>query len=439
MKFGKQLRAEQNFNWLGGYVDYKELKKAVKQFAAVACAGSCLCQPIPAEDIVGKFVQLLVVQLDRINEFFVTIQAMLVADWDAVHGQWTHQPVRNVLRSDRTTVSARHPDDTKWIELATAAVNKEFCQLQNLVKLNSLAFTKIIKKFEKQTGHSLNSARSQNWYQLLKDAKFSDSTAIDQTLLDIELWLYDHVASKKRDKVHDRSNTELPPKQKDARIVSVKQNAKSAGANKRVTTPESVKLLRRHWRNTRIRLEQRQRTEAMQGCVPNTIYPTTLKFAKGEVQLHSQHLGMTTVAGSVATLWAGKSELRCQLNPKLMAAQQRLALCLLAPLGSDGCRRRLGADDESRGRKSSATVLGYIFWLHLEKDPAWRQKMVAYRERKGPRSPSISPAVSRPCSFDQEQEDAQIASDANEHGSQGTSVEEEADPKVSVLMGLRPL
>ena len=247
MKFGKQLRAEQNFIWMGGYVDYNELKKAVKQFAAVARAGSCLCQPISAEDIVGKFMQLLMAQLDQIDEFFGTIQATLVAHWEAVHAEWTHQP-------------------DEWIELTTAAIYTELRQLQNLVKLNSLAFTKIMKKFEKQTGHSLNSVR-QNWCQLLKDSKFSDSTVVDRALLDIECRLYDLVASKKLDEVHGRSNIEPAPKQKDSRIVSAKQSSKSAGINKRVPcTSESVKLIRRHCRNTRIQLQQRQRAETIQGA-----------------------------------------------------------------------------------------------------------------------------------------------------------------------------
>jgi len=158
MKFGKQLQGTMVPEWSSYYMDYKALKKEIKQLAAA--------EEAPSHVKVERFVEQLGSQLDGVNAFFKAEEASVMAKWRTI---------------DLIMMDSISPEDkqemTEWLrarlqtnagapgaEAPRASRNQLglFCdvydaaqKLRQYVAINYVGFVKGMKKFEKKTSLSV--------------------------------------------------------------------------------------------------------------------------------------------------------------------------------------------------------------------------------------------------------------------------------------------
>ncbi|KAG7397641.1 hypothetical protein PHYBOEH_000400 [Phytophthora boehmeriae] len=173
MKFGKRVRSLASPQWTDDYVDYKKLKKQIKQVFATEAD----CNISNIDKHVVWFQSLLKTEMQNLNDAHARILDELVIR--------QLKPLQQVL-------------GTRWVlPYATArALLLDVLQLSHqvdafrrFVVLNSLALIKIAKKFDKAANTSVASdnddddtANSQLKAQVLEDLKsqpFYDAEALD--------------------------------------------------------------------------------------------------------------------------------------------------------------------------------------------------------------------------------------------------------------------
>ena len=133
MKFGKQLEAAIIPKWRGAYIDYKRLKKVLKQTA-----------PLARDDltITTRFLSALQQELDHVNA--------LVAEEEA-HAMGEAAE----LAAARRSVPVSRMEDRRQLQVRTRALYANMEALNSFVEINYTACYKIAKKHDKVTRRAL--------------------------------------------------------------------------------------------------------------------------------------------------------------------------------------------------------------------------------------------------------------------------------------------
>lgn len=121
MKFGKRLKRESHVEWESYYLNYKELKKIIKN---VVASGSVDCKP---------FFDILETELDKLNDFFCGRVALFEEMFPFMAGR--------LQKGDPKIDSFM-----QWCE--------GLDHLRKYVVLNYIAVRKIVKKFDKNTNNN---------------------------------------------------------------------------------------------------------------------------------------------------------------------------------------------------------------------------------------------------------------------------------------------
>ena len=194
MKFAERLLAESNATWDGGYIDYTSLAQTVEECTTLK-PGTVL-RP---DDVVGSFTDLLAAQLRGIDEFFGRKETALVGQWGQLQATRAQdaqladvdRPILSVLRTHVHRTCKANPGECKAVSrlqskehyLAKFVILYDQAeQLRQLVALNHMGFSKIMKNFEKKSGFKI----VRSFGPLLQAAKFYTSSGMPRLLTDME-------------------------------------------------------------------------------------------------------------------------------------------------------------------------------------------------------------------------------------------------------------
>uniref|UniRef100_A0A5B6ZET5 SPX domain-containing protein n=1 Tax=Davidia involucrata TaxID=16924 RepID=A0A5B6ZET5_DAVIN len=134
--FGKKLKEVQIQEWQGYYINYKLMKKKVKQYAHQIEVGT-QNQPYVLKD----FSRMLDKQIEKIVLFFLEQQGLLASRLFNLGGQ--HDAL------------LQHADgsDTSELQEAYREVGRDLLSLLFYVEMNAIGLRKILKKFDKRFGY----------------------------------------------------------------------------------------------------------------------------------------------------------------------------------------------------------------------------------------------------------------------------------------------
>ncbi|GAB9474100.1 hypothetical protein Gpo141_00011240 [Globisporangium polare] len=161
MKFGKRMRGLASKEWANDYVDYKQLKKQIRQFQD---------QQQQQEDKGAEaFHALLVREMAKINAAHANIQEQieffeLLVLRNALGNRWVLSPAK-----------------ARSFLLDAIEISQKVDAFRRFVVLNSLALVKIAKKFDKVTGvTSLKATVLDD----LKQQSFYDAECLDRMCME---------------------------------------------------------------------------------------------------------------------------------------------------------------------------------------------------------------------------------------------------------------
>ncbi|CAI5536076.1 unnamed protein product [Closterium sp. Naga37s-1] len=177
MKFGKRLRDQEEDTlpeWRGKFLRYKELKKRLKTISTESPERELegaeqpldLCDE--SSDIVRRalfsgssedpFVQLLLSELDRFNDFFADKEEEFVIRMHTIKQRIASEVPRRSA-SDGTVqgflLDNADSAGVNSIRRAIVALHGEMVLLENYSSLNYMGLVKIVKKHDKRTSHPL--------------------------------------------------------------------------------------------------------------------------------------------------------------------------------------------------------------------------------------------------------------------------------------------
>ncbi|XP_031394147.1 SPX domain-containing membrane protein At4g22990-like [Punica granatum] len=134
--FGKKLKERQIQEWQGYYINYKLMKKKVRQYAEQIGVGS-----EERRHVLKDFSRMLDNQIEKIVLFLLEQQGLL-ASRIAKLGEW-----QEALQ--------QQPDISQLDELREAyrEVGRDLLKLLYFVELNAVGLRKILKKFDKRLGY----------------------------------------------------------------------------------------------------------------------------------------------------------------------------------------------------------------------------------------------------------------------------------------------
>ncbi|GKV23048.1 hypothetical protein SLEP1_g32833 [Rubroshorea leprosula] len=134
--FGKKLKERQIEEWQGYYINYKLMKKKVKQYAHQIQLGT-----VDRRHVLKDFSRMLDNQIEKIVLFLLEQQGLL-AERLMKLGEW-HDALQE------------HPDISQIAELREAyrAVGLDLLKLLRFVEMNAIGLRKILKKFDKRFGY----------------------------------------------------------------------------------------------------------------------------------------------------------------------------------------------------------------------------------------------------------------------------------------------
>ncbi|CAA3008428.1 SPX domain-containing membrane At4g22990-like isoform X1 [Olea europaea subsp. europaea] len=134
--FGKKLKERQIEEWQEYYINYKLMKKKVKQYANQIETGV-----LDHRNVLKDFSRMLDNQIEKIVLFLLEQQGMLASRIAELNEQ------RDTLQD--------HPDISKITELREAyrEVGRDLLKLLFFVEMNAIGFRKILKKFDKRFGY----------------------------------------------------------------------------------------------------------------------------------------------------------------------------------------------------------------------------------------------------------------------------------------------
>ncbi|KAL0736832.1 hypothetical protein Bca4012_013042 [Brassica carinata] len=134
--FGKYLQRKQIEEWRGYYINYKMMKKKVKQYAEQIRGGSQ-----HPRHVLKDFSRMLDTQIEKTVLFMLEQQGLLAGRLAT-------------LRETHDDVLAQ-PDISKIVQLRESYrdVGRDLLQLLVFVELNAIGLRKILKKFDKRFGY----------------------------------------------------------------------------------------------------------------------------------------------------------------------------------------------------------------------------------------------------------------------------------------------
>uniref|UniRef100_A0A1J3IXQ6 SPX domain-containing membrane protein n=1 Tax=Noccaea caerulescens TaxID=107243 RepID=A0A1J3IXQ6_NOCCA len=134
--FGKYLQRKQIEEWSGYYINYKLMKKKVKQYAEQIQGGSQ-----HPRHVLKDFSRMLDTQIEKTVLFMLEQQGLLA-------GRLA------VLRETHDAI-LEQPDISRIVELRESYrdVGRDLLQLLVFVELNAIGLRKILKKFDKRFGY----------------------------------------------------------------------------------------------------------------------------------------------------------------------------------------------------------------------------------------------------------------------------------------------
>ncbi|KAG1354615.1 SPX domain-containing membrane protein [Cocos nucifera] len=136
VNFGKRLMADQVQEWKGYYINYKLMKKKVKQYVQQTQAGgNDRCQ------VLKEFSRMLDDQIEKTVLFLLEQQGLLAS--------------RIQKLGEQRTILLEHPDISQIYQLREAyrAVGHDLLKLLRFVEMNAIGIRKILKKFDKRFGY----------------------------------------------------------------------------------------------------------------------------------------------------------------------------------------------------------------------------------------------------------------------------------------------
>ncbi|XP_058221764.1 SPX domain-containing membrane protein At4g11810-like isoform X2 [Rhododendron vialii] len=136
--FGKKLKERQIQEWGGYYINYKLLKKKVKQYAHEIEIGS-----LDRRRVVKDFSRMLDIQIEMIVLFLLEQQGLLasrVAKLGKQQDSLREQPDISEIVSDDPGEAYRE-------------VGRDVLKLLFFVEMNAIGIRKILKKFDKRFGY----------------------------------------------------------------------------------------------------------------------------------------------------------------------------------------------------------------------------------------------------------------------------------------------
>ncbi|KHN09270.1 SPX domain-containing membrane protein [Glycine soja] len=134
--FGKKLKDRQIQEWQGYYINYKLMKKRVKQYAQQIQLGA-----LDRRHVLKDFSRMLDNQIEKIVLFLLEQQGLLACQITKLGEQ------RDALQEE--------PEISKIIELREAyrALGQDLLKLLFFVEINAIGLRKILKKFDKRFGY----------------------------------------------------------------------------------------------------------------------------------------------------------------------------------------------------------------------------------------------------------------------------------------------
>ncbi|XP_059276066.1 SPX domain-containing membrane protein At4g22990-like isoform X2 [Lycium ferocissimum] len=134
--FGKKLKDRQIQEWQGYYINYKLMKKKVKQYGNQIKAGA-----LDRRTVLKDFSRMLDNQIERIVLFMLEQQGVLASRISELNKQ------QDSLQEQ--------PDISKIAELREAYrdVGRDLLKLLFFVEINAIGLRKILKKFDKRFGY----------------------------------------------------------------------------------------------------------------------------------------------------------------------------------------------------------------------------------------------------------------------------------------------
>ncbi|CAH8321626.1 unnamed protein product [Eruca vesicaria subsp. sativa] len=134
--FGKYLQRKQIEEWRGYYINYKMMKKKVKQYAEQIQGGS-----LHPRHVLKDFSRMLDTQIEKTVLFMLEQQGLLAGRLATLRE--THDAI------------LEQPDIAKIVALRESYrdVGRDLLQLLVFVELNAIGLRKILKKFDKRFGY----------------------------------------------------------------------------------------------------------------------------------------------------------------------------------------------------------------------------------------------------------------------------------------------
>ncbi|KAK2994825.1 hypothetical protein RJ640_018807 [Escallonia rubra] len=134
--FGKKIKERQIQEWQGYYINYKLMKKKVKQYAHQIEVGA-----LERRHVLKDFSRMLDNQIEKIVLFMLEQQGLLAS--------------RIAKLGERQNSLQDEPELSKIIELREAyrVVGKDLLKLLLFVEVNAIGLRKILKKFDKRFGY----------------------------------------------------------------------------------------------------------------------------------------------------------------------------------------------------------------------------------------------------------------------------------------------
>ncbi|CAI9784524.1 unnamed protein product [Fraxinus pennsylvanica] len=136
VEFGKKLKRRQVQEWQGYYINYKLMKKKVKQYANQIEAGA-----LDRRQVLKDFSRMLDNQIEKIVLFLLEKQGLLAS--------------RIAQLNERQEHLQEQPDISIISELRESyrEVGRELLKLLFFVEINATGLRKILKKFDKRFGY----------------------------------------------------------------------------------------------------------------------------------------------------------------------------------------------------------------------------------------------------------------------------------------------
>ncbi|KAL3619339.1 hypothetical protein CASFOL_036909 [Castilleja foliolosa] len=203
--FGKKLKERQIQEWQGYYINYKLMKKKVKQYANQIEAGA-----LDRRHVLKDFSRMLDIQIEKIVLFMLEQQGLLAS--------------RITQLNEQQDNIQEQPELSKIIELRESyrAVGQDLLKLLFFVEMNAIGLRKILKKFDKRfryrfTDYYVKTRANHPYSQLQQVFKHvglgAVVGAISRNLADLQdrqgsyLSIYDQPALSLQDPVVDSINS----------------------------------------------------------------------------------------------------------------------------------------------------------------------------------------------------------------------------------------